>query len=256
MKINFREWLFRIWYWYVNRVDKNAEILFMNYGYSNSGLKVDLLPEEESNRYSIQLYHLLASSVDIGGKEIVEVGCGRGGGLSYITKKFSPSKALGIDLDKIAVSFGNKFYQYKNMSFLQGDAQHLPLENNSYDILINVESSHRYPDMEAFLGEVNRILRPGGYFLYTDFRYDYEMPEFEKLLGSCGLTILKQVLITDSVVAALEADDARKRKLVKKLAPKLIHSIALNFAGTIASETYNYFKDHKYIYYYYVFQKS
>lgn len=256
MKINFREWLFRAWYWYVNRVDKNAEILFMNYGYSSPGQKVDLLPEEEPNRYSIQLYHLLASSVDISDKKIVEIGCGRGGGLSYTVKKFVPSEALGVDLDKIAVNFSNKFYKLKNLSFLQGDAQNLPIGNTSYDILLNVESSHRYPDMKAFLGEVNRILKPGGYFLYTDFRYDYEMPEFKELLKVSGLKMLKEEMITDNVVAALTADDARKRNLVKKLVPRILHDIALNFAGTIGSETYNNFNDKKYIYFYYVFQKE
>lgn len=255
MKTNFREWLFRIWYWYVNRVDKNAEILFMNYGYSNADQQVDLLPEEEPNRYSIQLYHLLASSVDIRGKSLVEIGCGRGGGLSYIFKKFNPAEALGIDLDKTAVNFNNKFYQLNNLSFLQGNAQNLPLKDESYDILINVESSHRYPDMKAFLGEVIRILKPGGYFLYTDFRYDYEMPELDQLIKSSGLKLLKEEQITDSVVAALAADDTRKRELVKKLAPRLIHDIALNFAGTIGSETYNYFSSHKYIYYQYILQK-
>jgi ubiquinone/menaquinone biosynthesis C-methylase UbiE len=256
MKINFREWLFRAWYWYVNRVDKNAEILFMNYGYSSPDQKVELLPEEESNRFSIQLYHLLAASVDIKDKKIVEIGCGRGGGLSYITKKFAPAQAMGIDLDKIAVSFSNKFYKMKNLSFLQGDAQNLPLADKSYDMLLNVESSHRYPDMKAFLKEVNRILKPGGYFLYTDFRYDHEMPEFKRLLETSGMKILKQELITDSVVASLEGDDARKRKLVKKLTPGILQDIALNFAGAIGSETYNYFKSHKYIYFYYIFQKQ
>ena len=36
IKFNFRERLFKIWYFYVNKVDKNAEVLFMNYGYSNN----------------------------------------------------------------------------------------------------------------------------------------------------------------------------------------------------------------------------
>jgi SAM-dependent methyltransferase len=256
MKINFREWLFRTWYWYVNRVDKNAEILFMNYGYSGYDPRIDLLPEEEPNRFSIQLYHLLAASVDIRDKKIVEIGCGRGGGLSYITKKFSPEQALGIDLDKIAVGFNKKFYKLNNMTFMQGDAQNLPLIDNSFDVLINVESSHRYPEMKLFLNEVYRILRPGGYFLLTDFRYDHEMPEFKKLMESSGMKILKEELITHSVVEALNNDDARKRKLVKKLVPGILHDIALNFAGTIGSETYNNFKDRKYIYFYYVFQKE
>ena len=53
MKSNFRENMFRIWYWYVNRVDKNAEILFMNFGFSDPDHDIPLDKENEPNRYSI-----------------------------------------------------------------------------------------------------------------------------------------------------------------------------------------------------------
>lgn len=255
MKFNFRESMFRIWYWYVNKVDKNGDILFMNYGYNDKDEVILMDDQNEPNRYSIQLYHHLVCATDIKNKDIVEIGCGRGGGLSYITKNFSPSSAKGIDMDKQAISFCNRNYSLDSLSFLQGDAQNLSLENNSCDVVINVESSHRYPDMEAFLGEVSRTLRPNGYFLFTDFRYDYEIEDMKKYLESSGMSVLKERFINEEVVAALELDDKRKRNLVKKLTPKLLHNIALNFSGTIGSETYNQFKSHKYIYFSYVLKK-
>ena len=255
MKFNIREKLFRIWYWYVNKVDKNAEILFMNYGYSDKDQDILLDKKNESNRYSIQLYHHLASATEIKNKDIVEIGCGRGGGLSYINKNFSPASAKGVDLDKQAIKFCNRHYTLNGLSFLQGDAQDLSLKNNTCDVLINVESSHRYPDMAAFLGEVSRILRPDGYFLFTDFRCDYEIEEMKKELEISGMTVLKEKIITHEVIAALKLDDERKRKLVKKLSPKFLHKIALNFSGTIGSETYNNFVSHKYIYFSYVLKK-
>ena len=255
MKFNFRESLFRIWYWYVNKLDKNAEILFMNYGYSDKDQEVPLDEQNEPNRYSIQLYHHLASATDIKNKDIIEIGCGRGGGISYITKNFSPASAKGIDLDKQAISFCNRYYSLNGLSFLQGDAQNLSLENNTCDVVINVESSHRYPDMSAFLGEVSRILRPKGYFLFTDFRYDYEIEDLRKELELSGMSVLKERFINEEVVAALELDDARKRKLVKRLTPKVLHKIALNFAGAIGSETYNQFASRKYVYFSYVLKK-
>lgn len=256
MKFNFRESLFRIWYWYVNRVDKNAEVLFMNYGYAEKDQKIPLDEQNEPNRYSIQLYHHLAVETEIKDKDIVEIGCGRGGGLFYIAKNFSPATATGIDLDSLAASFCTRNYNLQGLSFAQGDAQNLNLKDNSYDVVINVESSHRYPDMKAFLGEVSRILRPDGHFLYTDFRYDYEMEDLKKELESSGLTILKERMITEEVVASLEHDDARRRKLIKKLTPKILHKTALDFAGTVGSETYNQFATRKYIYYSYVLKKQ
>ena len=55
------------------------------------------------------------------------------------------------------------------------------------------------------------------------------------------MSVLKERFINEEVVAALKLDDEHKRKLVKKLTPRFLHKIALNFAGTIGSETYNQF---------------
>jgi SAM-dependent methyltransferase len=255
MKFNFRESMFRFWYRYLNNVDKNAEILFMNYGYSDKDQEIPIDEQNEINRYSIQLYLHLVCATEIKNKDIVEIGCGRGGGLSYITKNFLPASAKGVDLDKQAVSFCNRHYTLDGLSFLQGDAQNLSLEDNSCDVVINVESSHRYPDMKAFLGEVSRILRPNGYFLFTDFRYDNEFEDMKKELEFSGMKVVKERFINKEVIAALEKDDERKRKLVKKLIPKILHKIALNFGGTIGSETYNQFASHKYIYFSYILKK-
>jgi ubiquinone/menaquinone biosynthesis C-methylase UbiE len=256
MKTSFREWLFRAWYWYISNIDKNAEILFMNYGYSSPDQDLQLEDKDEPNRYSIQLYHHLAAAVDLNGKSILEVGSGRGGGLSFIASNFPVDTAMGVDLNQRAANFCNKHYKIDGLSFAQGDAQNLDIPDNSFDAIINVESSHRYPDMDSFLVQVDRILKPGGYFLFTDFRYDYEMDELKKQLEKTGFKVLKEELITPKVVKALELDDERRRRLVKKLAPGFLHKVALNFAGTVGSETYNYFADRKYEYFSYVFQKN
>lgn len=255
MKTAFRELMFRIWYWYVSNVDKNAEILFMNYGYTSPDQKVDLEDNDEPNRYSIQLYHHLAAAVDLKDKALLEIGSGRGGGLSFIARHFPLRKAVGVDLNQRAANFCNKHYKTDGLSFMQGDAQNLDLPENSFDVILNVESSHRYPDMDAFFAQVNKILKPGGYFLYTDFRWDYEMEELKQQVAKLGFKIVKEELITDKVVNALDLDDQRRRDLVRRLTPKFIHSTALNFAGAKNTETYNYFADKKYEYFSYVLQK-
>ena len=252
-----RELMFKGWYWYVNNIDKNADVLFMNYGYTHPKMPVSLVPDDEPNRYSAQLYHLLGKSTELKDKDIAEIGCGRGGGLSYITRTFAPATALGIDLDKRAAEFCNKHHNHKGLSFAQGDAQNLSfLKDNSFDAILNVESSHRYPNMNLFLKEVHRLLRPGGHFLFTDFRWDWEKTELKQQLADSGLCILKEDMITNHVVDALKADDQRKRALVKKLVPGFVHSAALNFAGTVGSTTFNHFASRKYEYYHYVMQKK
>ena len=233
-----RKLMFRFWYWYVSTIDKKAEVLFLNYGYFNPEVNIKLETDDEPNRYSIQLYHSLAADINIEKKDIAEIGCGRGGGLSYIARTFSPASALGVDINKRAVNFCNKFHKVKGLSFSQGDAQNLSfIRDNSLDIVINVESSHRYPRRDLFLSEVYRILKPGGYFLYTDFCYDCEKDQLRNHIADSKLNIVKEEDITENVIKALELDDERRRNLVKKLVPRFIRKIALNFAGTVGSET-------------------
>lgn len=256
MKVSLRDRMFRIWYWYVNKIDKNADITFMNYGYHNAELPaVALTSDDEKNRYSIQLYHRLASAVGLKDKKILEIGCGRGGGLAFVARQFAPAHATGLDLDQRAANFANQHYPDQNLSFVQGDAQALPFENETFDSVLNVESSHRYQSMPTFLAEVQRVLKPGGYFLFTDFRYDHEMAELEETLKQTNLVQTGHEAINPHVVAALERDTPNRQRLVKKLAPRFLHKTALNFAGAKGSDTFNKIKNREYIYFLYIFRK-
>ncbi len=248
--------MFRFWYWYISRIDSDNEVVFMNYGYDDPSLKVDLHPDDESNRYSIQLYHRLAAAINLKNKDIVEIGCGRGGGLSYVTKTFSPARALGIDLEKRAVLFAGNYHKEEGLTFMQGDAQKLPLENNSFDALLNVESSHRYQDFDRFLSEVYRVLKPDGYFLYTDFRYPHEMPDLTNSLANNGFKLLEEQTINSNVVAALHLDNNRRKDLVERLIPGFLQKTALNFSGAVNSPTFMQIQTGDLVYYLYVFQKN
>jgi SAM-dependent methyltransferase len=87
-----------------------------------------------------------------------------------------------------------------------------------------------------FFKEVYRILRPGALLLYTDFGFDHEMAGIRNLLDESGLTLANEMIITDNVVKALQADDHRRRTLVKRLTPGFLHKQAFNFAGNIGGE--------------------
>jgi ubiquinone/menaquinone biosynthesis C-methylase UbiE len=255
MRINLKDFKFRLLYWGVNKLDKNNDLYFMNYGFNDPDKKVTLDFADEKNRYSIQLYTQLTDQIELNGKDIIEIGSGRGGGLAYIAKKHSPNSLKGIDISKSAIAFSSKHHKFTNLSFQYGDACHIPVVNNSYDVALNVESSHRYLEIDCFLCEVIRILKKGGYFLFTDFRYPYEWTELNKSFERSGLKILFKKDISPFVLKALYLDDLSRRTLVTTRAPKYLQAAMLNFAGCIGSETYNYFLSHKYVYMTYVLQK-
>src|SRR5262249_34888659 len=145
---------------------------FMNYGYapSEQEKKLKLNPEDEIHRHPIQLYHYLTSKIEIEGKDVLEIGSGRGGGCNYIKRYFNPRKVTGLDIASNAVEFSRKTHRQKGLYYKQGNAEDLPFEDNYFDVVINVESCHAYGSVPKFLSEVYRVLTDGGYFLCTDLR--------------------------------------------------------------------------------------
>jgi SAM-dependent methyltransferase len=254
--INFRKYLPMALYWYVSRLDNASDVIFMNYGYADPEQKIVLHSKEEPNRYSIQLYHYVTESIDFRNKAVVEVGCGRGGGLYYIVKWWAPSCAIGIDLCKKAVRFCNDYHRLNGLSFRHGDAQNLPLENKSCDIVISVESSHRYENFERFLSEVHRVLRDGGLFLFSDYRSKKKMRNFLKVLEAVPFKVVKEDFINRQVVSALQMDWDRKCHVYKKFAPRFLHGIGLSCAYKIQSKLIEKFRSNRKIYFNYILQKQ
>ena len=255
MKEKLKSIFFKIWYWYISTIDKNAEVIFMNFGYSKDNQKIILQKEDENNRYSVQLYNYVATGVDISGKNILEVGCGRGGGLSYINRYLLPDKATGIDLNKKAIEFCKKFYKEKNNTFLQANAQKLPFKDSSFDVVINVESSHRYPQVDLFINEVYRVLKEGGYFLFADFGQNKELKMLEKQMENAQFKFIKKENITNEVVEALTLSTPGRKVLIDKIAPVFLRDLAHQFAATIGTPTYNRFVNRHFEYVHYILKK-
>jgi len=252
-KILFKP-IWKIWYGIVTRRDKNHEVKFMNYGYLGNN-RPELHPHDEAERYPIQLYDYLAGLIDIRGKKVLEVGCGRGGGSSYLTRYHEPEMYHAMDLSDVAIAFCKKEYQLENLVHLEGDAQNLPFPDGSFDVIINVESSHCYPDINKFFQEVSRVLKPGGYFLYTDLRNKTNIDYLRACLKECPLKIEHEEDITGNVYEALKIDSKRREAIVKKIAPVFMHSVASLFAGVKDSKTFERFETRWYHYFLYVMKK-
>ncbi len=89
---SLRKAVWRLWYPFLTRRLQGEEVLFLNYAFETNppvGLRLD--PGDEPNRACIQLYHHVASQVELRGKAVLEVSCGHGGGASWITRTLQPA---------------------------------------------------------------------------------------------------------------------------------------------------------------------
>jgi 2-polyprenyl-3-methyl-5-hydroxy-6-metoxy-1,4-benzoquinol methylase len=123
----FRRMIWKPVYETIAKKFKVADWQFMNYGYAPQAHEAPLTlhPEDEVNRYSIQLYHYLVSILEVPGKEILEVGSGRGGGANYIKKYLKPEKITGLDIAYNAVKLANQKHSTVGLTFVQGNAEEL-----------------------------------------------------------------------------------------------------------------------------------
>ena len=250
--------LWRQWYQFLAGYYQKKDWSFMNYGYApldHQARKLNLGDANEPNRYSIQLYHHVANVVNLKDLNVLEVSSGRGGGSYYIKRYLEPKTMVGVDFSAKAVAFCNKSYFVEGLSFVTGNAEFLPFENNSFDVVVNVESSHCYGSMDAFLNQVKRVLRQGGYFLYADFRSKGKIDVLQKQLRRSEMTLIKQMNITPNVIEALNLDNERKMVFTQKLIPRLLLKSFQGYAGVKGFKIYESFRTGRFIYLSFVMQK-
>ena len=254
-----RKSIIRGWYQCLNALDKEADVTFMNYGYApldSRGPEIELSEEDEANRYGIQLYRRVAGAVDLRGKDVLEVGCGRGGGAFFLGSCFKPRSVTGVDFSGNAVAFCESHYRLWGLSFLRGDAEDLPCPSNSFDAVINVESSHCYNSLERFLREVVRVLRPRGSFLFADLCPRVQVGSLREKLRRSGLSILEEERITPNVLRALELDNERRLSLIRSKAPGFLRERVRQFAGVVGSPVYRRFHSGEWEYLRFVLRKE
>ncbi len=116
--------------------------------------------------------HCIGFVGQLKGKKVLEVGCGNGVQACYVTEKFQPSLVTGIDLNPASIEIAKQEKirrKLENIHFHVDDAQEMKhIEEESHDVVINIESAFHYPDKSAFLREINRVLKPQGKFLIAD----------------------------------------------------------------------------------------
>ena len=251
-----------MWRWWYQRLAKRATDsgwTFMNYGYSslNDNFSIDLKSEDESNRLFIQLYNYASSQIPLDNRKVLEIGSGRGGGASFVARYHHPESMTGLDYSSSAIKLSSKIHSnVSNLHFIKGDAENLPFDDNTFDAVINIESSHCYGNMRKFLDEVYRVLKKGGHFSWVDLRGKDMIPETESSFNDFDLNCIHEENITSEVLEALDGIHERKMEMISLHVPKFLQTAFKDFAGVKNSKIYNAFNDGSAVYLSKAFQKS
>ncbi len=255
-KIKTLAW--KYWYPYLTRRLKKSDVLFLNYAFVDETTftpQLELQSGDEKNRACISLYHHLAKQVALSGKQILEVSCGHGGGASFISRYHHPRHMTAVDLNYEGIRFCRERHQLSNLDFAAANAERMPLAGNAFDVVVNVEASHAYGDFPAFVKEVFRVLKPGGYFLYADFRPRKELANWETELLREKFQLVCSRDITRQVVRGMEQNSERLNELVLKALPFYLRSMGRIFAGIKGTRIYLGLKKNNLVYRSYCLQR-
>src|SRR5204862_8212955 len=141
------------------------------------------------------------------GEVVLDLGSGGGVDVLLSARRVGPTgKAYGLDMTDEMLALANQNKQKagaENVEFLKGEIEHIPLPDNSVDVIISNCVINLSADKDRVLREAFRVLKPGGRFAVADV----------VTRGEINDEIRKSVLLWVGCVAGALADNEYQEKL-------------------------------------------
>jgi ubiquinone/menaquinone biosynthesis C-methylase UbiE len=244
----------------ISRLIRDPHLTFMNYGYAEEGEDFAWCGEADWEwRYAINLIRRTLVGAEVAGARVLDVGCGRGGPASYIARCMEPLEVTGLDASEDAIRFCRGRHVDPRLRFVHGHAEDLPFADESFDVVLNVESSHCYLRPEAFYSEVARVLVPGGAFCYADILQPEQLRRMQSSLSATSRLIVSPVAdITPQVALAIELNRDGFAELMLKATDQELRNASLiaNLVRSVNVDAHDRLRGGRVGYYAWTIQKE
>jgi SAM-dependent methyltransferase len=117
---------------------------------------------------------------------VLEIGCGRGAGAEVLRRRLRPAALHVLDLDPVMVAMARRRLTRQTAAGVHlwvADAVRLPYGAARFDAVFGFGFLHHVPDWQTAVGEISRVLKPGGrYYLLELYPPVYANPVVRRLL--------------------------------------------------------------------------
>lgn len=229
---------------------------FMNHGYKNLDGSDVIQYNKEDKKWSnrINLYtHLIEvlKKYNFNFKElnVLDIGCGFGQGTSLLKKYYNFKNVTGLDFNGNFINDAKS--KFNNVKYVHASATNLPFENNSIDLITNIESLGHYRNTHYFYKEAYRVLKPGGYLLTTDPFVPYETDLIaEDFFQRSGFYMADKINITPMVTKSCEEE-----LNTFEIKHRGIGEEKINYFKEILKQRYKLYKKYALVYLSYIYYK-
>lgn len=169
--------------------DGDKEELSKSLGYSQEEL--EWVPEEANAGLGCGNPQIKAKAQP--GEVVVDLGCGKGMDVFIAAKKVGENgHVIGVDMTPEMIKTARKIAKgrgFENVEFRLGEIEHLPIADNSVDLVISNCVINLSPEKEQVYREIYRVLKKGGRIGISDTSIIQELPDFilsnPKMYGTC-----------------------------------------------------------------------
>ncbi len=211
-------------------------------------------------------------------KNILDIGCGNG--ISALSFAIEGYHVTAVEPDKSetigagAIKKLKQHYNLSNIEIFEDFAENIKFPDNSFDIVFARQSMHHAHDLQKFVEEMARVLKPGGLFLtvrdhvvfnesdkkrfleshplqkYYHGENAYKPKEYKNAIAKANLKLIKELKYFDSIINyfPLKSTDLEKQKSenIKSRKESLRGKIGLLSNFKILLSLYSFILDKKY----------
>ncbi|KFP89739.1 Putative methyltransferase, partial [Apaloderma vittatum] len=145
-----------------------ATQMFEGRGHAAVYQKYRFAPGKELKQTILSYLQEKASPAEL----VVDVGCGSGQGTRFLAEHFK--KVVGTDISEAQIQEARDALSPPSVSYLVCPAEELPVEDASVDLLTSFTAAHWF-DIEKFMREANRVLKPGGCLVLSTYTVDMSL---------------------------------------------------------------------------------